>query len=70
MGKVHGKIKRKFNSPRHLPTARPETRERKRRPKTFKSEDIARKWAQAQGLTKFTLQNLRVGTKDKKIRVV
>ena len=70
MVKVHGKTKRKFNSARHLPTARPETRERKRRPKTFASEAIANKWAEAHGVTNFYLQNLRIGTKGKKLKVV
>lgn len=70
MVKVHGKTKRKFNSARHLPVARPETRERKRRPKTFANEAAANKWAETHGVTNFDLQNLRIGTKDKKLRVI
>ena len=70
MAKVHTRSKRKMASPTHLGSARPENRQRKKRPKTFSSEESARKWAEAQGITKFELKNLRIGTKDKKIRVL
>lgn len=70
MAKVHTRIKRKTGSPTHLRTARPENRERKKRPKTFSSEEIATKWAESHGLKKYELKNLRIGTKDKKIRVI
>ena len=70
MGKTHTREKRKMASPTHLGSARPENRDRKTRPKTFKSEETAKKWAESQGITKFELKNLRIGTKDKKIRVI
>ncbi|HIH15385.1 MAG TPA: hypothetical protein HA360_00605 [Nanoarchaeota archaeon] len=70
MKKVHTRIKRRMASPTHLGSARPETRERKKRPKTFTSEESAKKWAEAQGIKKFELRNIRIGTKDKKIRVI
>jgi hypothetical protein len=70
MAKIHTKIKRKHVGPTHLGCARPETRNRKKRPKTFSSEDIAKKWADSHGIKKYELKNLRLGTKDKKIRVV
>lgn len=57
-------------SPTHLGSARPENRERKKRPKTFTSEESAKKWAEAQGIKKFELKNIRIGTKDKKIKVI
>ncbi len=69
MAKVHTREKRKMASPTHLSSARPENRERKKRPRTFTSEESAKKWAEKQGITKFELRNLRRGTKDKKIRV-
>ncbi|MSR86261.1 hypothetical protein EXS74_02605 [Candidatus Woesearchaeota archaeon] len=70
MAKVHTRTKRKMASPTHLKSARPENRDRKTRPKTFKTEESAKKWAEAQGLKKFELKNIRIGTKDKKIRVI
>ena len=70
MAKVHTRMKRKMTSPTHLGSARPENRDRKKRPKTFTSEESAKKWAEAQGIKKFELKNLRIGIKDKKIRVI
>ena len=70
MGKIHTREKRKMASPTHLGSARPENRDRKKRPKTFKSEESATKWAESHGLKKFELKNIRIGTKDKKIRVI
>ena len=69
MVKVHTRFKRKQGSAAGLKKARPETRDRKKRPKTFKTEEPANLWAKAKGYTKYTLRNLRIGTKDKKIRV-
>jgi len=46
-------------------------RERKPRPKTFASEDSARKWAAAQGIKEYSLFNLRnEASSTKKIRIV
>ena len=46
-------------------------RYRKKRPKTFKSEEAARAWAERQGIKNYKLVNLRSPeAKDKKIRVV
>lgn len=70
MAKVHTREKRKMASPTHLSSARPENRERKKRPKTFSSEEIAKKWAESRGIKKYELKNLRIGTKDKKIKVI
>ena len=44
-------------------------RNRKKRPKTFKSEEAAKKWAESQGINNYELKNLRFTNKDKKIRV-
>jgi hypothetical protein len=46
-------------------------RNREPRPKTFKSEEAANKWAEAQGLKKYSLENLRNElNKVPKIRIV
>lgn len=70
MAKVHTRTKRKMASPTHLASARPENRNRKKRPRTFTSEESAKKWAETQGIKKFELKNLRLNTKDKKIKVI
>ena len=70
MNKVHTRMKRKIGSSTHLGCARPENRNRKKRLRTFKSEESANKWAESQGIKKYELQNLRIGDKDKKIRVI
>ena len=49
MKKVHTRIKRRMASPTHLGSARPETRERKKRPKTFTSEESAKKMGRSTG---------------------
>lgn len=70
MTKIHTRMKRKMGSSTHLGCARPENRNRKKRPKTFKSEDTAKKWAEAKGIKNYELKDLRITNKDKKIRVI
>jgi hypothetical protein len=70
MVKIHTRFKRRKGSATGLRNVRPETRVRKARPKSFTSEDNANKWAEAQGIKEYTLKNLRVGEKDKKIQVI
>ena len=70
MVKVHTRAKRKAGGATGLRVTRPRNRVRKPRPKTFESEEIAQKWAEAQGFKEYELKNLRIGDKDKKIRVV
>ncbi len=70
MSKIHTRAKRRQGGASHLKKPRPATRQRKARPRTFKSEESARKWAESQGLKDFELKNLRIGEKDKKIRVI
>lgn len=69
MVKVHTRMKRKMGSSTHLGCARSENRNRKKRPKTFKSEESAKKWAESKGINNYELNNLRFTDKDKKIRV-
>ncbi|MFP4119307.1 MAG: hypothetical protein ACLFTH_04600 [Candidatus Woesearchaeota archaeon] len=45
-------------------------RNRAPRPKTFASEEAAKKWAEAKGLKKYQLEDLRPESQRKKIRVV
>ncbi len=46
-------------------------RNRAKRPKTFKTEEVAHAWAKKQGIKKYHLENLRPHcAKRKKIRVV
>jgi len=46
-------------------------RHRKRRPKSFKSEEAAKVWAKSKGIERFSLKNLRnPESKEKKIIVV
>ena len=46
-------------------------RDRKKRPKTFKSAELAKAWAEANGIKSYDLVDLRpAGSKDHKIRVV
>jgi hypothetical protein len=71
MVKIHTRAKRRVGSATGLRKVRPETRARKKRPRTFKSEEIATKWAESKGLKDYVLEDLKLGgSKDKKIRVV
>ncbi len=45
-------------------------RDRKKRPRTFKSEESAKKWAEANKIKDYKLVDLKEGKKEKKIRVV
>tara|TARA_Y100000310_G_C20383127_1_gene669121 strand:+ start:210 stop:431 length:222 start_codon:yes stop_codon:yes gene_type:complete len=70
MSKIHTRAKRRQGGASHLRKPRPETRERKKRPRTFKNEESAKKWAESQGFKDFELKNIRIGDKDLKIRVI
>ena len=43
-------------------------RDRKKRPKSFKSEDAAKKWAEANKISKYELVDLTPGSKNNKMR--
>ncbi len=46
-------------------------RNRKRRPKTFKTEEAARKWAEEKGLKDYKIVNMKnSGSKKSKFRIV
>jgi hypothetical protein len=70
MVKIHTRAKRKHSSTTHISTIKHPSRNRKTRPRTFKSEESAKAWADKNGIKEYELQNLRFGdSKDKKIRV-
>jgi len=70
MVKVHTRQKRHVRAPPGLRKIRPANRKRLPRPKTFKSEESAKAWAEAQGIKNYELKNLRSPeSKTKKIRV-
>ena len=66
MGKVHTRTKRKFSRSTHLGSIKNGSRTRKARQKSFSSEEIAKKWAEAQGIKKFELRNRRPEYASKK----
>ena len=65
MAKIHTRVKRKL---RMVGTKR---RQREQRPKTFKTEEAAKKYAEQKGIKNYKLVNLRSsGSKRKKLRIV
>jgi len=65
MQKVHTRVKRKLRMFRILGS------NRKKRPKTFKSEQAAKKYAEAKGIKKYKLVNLHpFNPKKTKIKIV
>ena len=51
--------------------AAPKPRRRKARPKTFKSEEAANAYAKANGIAKYSLENMRLDSaSEKKVRIV
>lgn len=45
-------------------------RDRAKRPKTFKTEEAAKKWAESQKMKGYSIVNMHPGRKTGKIRVV
>jgi len=71
MAKVHTRAKRKARSASHIGGVVPYSRVRKKRLKTFKSEELAKKWAKKNKIKSYDLVNLRIGErKDKKFKIV
>ncbi|RME54468.1 hypothetical protein D6777_03690 [Candidatus Woesearchaeota archaeon] len=68
--KIHAKQKRMNKSATHLRSIRLATRNRAKRPKTFKSEEAAKAWAEKNNIKKYELVDLKHGWgSTKKIRV-
>ena len=62
--KVHTKVKRRLA---HIP----KSRVRSKRPKTFKSEELAKVYAEKQGIKKYSLENLKSAeSSEKKLRII
>lgn len=69
--KTHAKQKRMARSATHLRNIRGANRIRAKRPRTFKSEEAAKAWAEKNKIKKFELVNIRgEHREDKKIKVV
>lgn len=71
MSKVHTRIKRKTGAGTHRRKPVSFSRIRKKRPKTFSSEKLAKAWAEKNKIKDYKLVNLRIGeSKNKKIKIV
>lgn len=65
MAKVHTRVKRKLRMKINR------KRNRQPRPKTFKSEEAAKKYAEAKGIKSYKLINLKSSSsKTKKLKIV
>jgi len=70
MVKVHTRTKRKYKVA-HNKRGVQIFKKRKKRLKTFKSEELAKKWAEANKIKDYELVNLKnLESKTKKIRVI
>lgn len=59
------------NRLRKIAEKKAKTRRKRSRPKSFKSEEAAKKWAEANKITNYTLKNLKSPeSKTKKIVVI
>lgn len=69
MTKLHTRLKRKFNlSKHHSHKLKART---KKRPKTFKTEEAAKKWAEKNNIKNYELINLKSPeSKSKKIKLI
>jgi hypothetical protein len=71
MAKVHTRAKRKTGAGTHRRKPVSFSRKRKKRPKTFSSEELARVWAEKNKIKNYELVDLRGGgSKKKKIKIV
>ena len=64
MGKLHTRQKRK------LRMAKIKGRNRKAKPKTFKSNESAKKYAEVKGIKDYKLVNLSINPNKNKIKIV
>ncbi|MBU1201983.1 MAG: hypothetical protein KJ583_03730 [Nanoarchaeota archaeon] len=63
MAKVHTRVKRKA-------TNKDKDRNRSKRPKTFKTKESAKKYAEGKGIKKYNLVNISTKDNKQKIKVV
>jgi len=66
MSKIHTRAKRKTGAGTHRAKPVAASRIRKKRPKTFSTEELAKKWAEANKVKKFKIVDLRIGDRKKK----
>lgn len=67
MKKMHTREKRKLRLSKNVAHKK---RIKKNRPKTFKSEGSAKKYAESKGINNYNLVNLKLGGNQKKLKVV
>jgi len=68
MKKIHTREKKKLGLGRHLPhRARIKNKPKKKGPKTFKSEESAKKYAEEKGVKNFELKKVK---KNKKFQIM
>jgi len=67
MRKLHTRIKRRFGIASHIGKRTAQTKPKKKRPKTFKTEEDANNWAKKNKITKYHLKKVK---RDKKFQIV
>jgi len=67
MKKIHTRAKRKLKLSRNVGHKK---RIKKKRPKTFRSEESARRYTEARGIKSYSIINTRFSGKDKKLKIV
>jgi len=67
MKKIHTRAKRKLKLSKNKSHKK---RIKKNRPKTFRNEESARKYAESKGIKNYNLVNLKLGGNQKKLKVV
>lgn len=67
MSKMHTRMKRKLGLAHNR---RHQKRVKKVKPKTFKTEESAKRYAEAKGIKDYELRNLKIGGDRKKLKMV
>ncbi len=67
MKKMHTREKRKLGLSRN---SNHKKRIKKNRPKTFKNEESANRYAESKGIKSYNLVNLKLGGNQKKLKVI
>jgi len=65
--KVHTREKRKFKLARNLSHKK---RIKKNRPKTFRSESSAKKYAESHGIKSYEIINMKLAGNKKKLKII
>jgi len=67
MAKLHTRVKRRLGLSHNL---RHKKRPKKIGAKTFKTEESAKKYAEAKGIKDYTLSNLKLSENKKKLKII